>query len=139
MIVKLEINLLSFWEATNWSRGWVKCVKQSLTRTRPGLNVYTARHDPGSKVPRYSRCKDSQGQVYSNGVITGTYEVLNVLFVGETNDAPVRSRKAWSNRVQTTGSEIKSMYSFCWMFVLLKGARVVFPSSNECKQSNKNV
>lgn len=65
------------------------------------------------KVPRYSRCKDSQGQVYSNDVITGTHEVLNVLFVGETNDAPVRSRKAWSNRVQTTGSEIKSMYSFC--------------------------
>lgn len=52
------------------------------------------------KVPLYSMCKDSQ--VYSNDVITGTYEVLNVLFVGETNDAPVRSRKAWSNRVQAT-------------------------------------
>lgn len=50
------------------------------------------------KVFLYLRCKDSQ--VYSNDVIIGIYEVLNVLFVGEINDVLVRFWKVWSNRVQ---------------------------------------
>lgn len=63
------------------------------------------------KVFRYLRCKDSQ--VYSNDVIIGIYEVLNVLFVGEINDVLVRFWKVWSNRVQMIGFEIKFMYFFC--------------------------
>lgn len=63
------------------------------------------------KVFLYLRCKDSQ--VYSNDVIIGIYEVLNVLFVGEINDVLVRFWKVWSNRVQMIGFEIKFMYFFC--------------------------
>lgn len=80
---------------------------------RLGLNVYMVWYELGFKVFRYLRCKDSQGQVYSNDVIIGIYEVLNVLFVGEINDVLVRFWKVWSNRVQMIGFEIKFMYFFC--------------------------
>lgn len=63
------------------------------------------------KVFLYLRCKDSQ--VYSNDVIIGIYEVLNVLFVGEINDVLVRFWKVQNNRVQMIGFVIKFMYFFC--------------------------